>query len=152
MAAGDTVRDHQERCAPHLARLQMLAGGPGETPLRSRAVSQIIEAISAILGEVRAAGSSQFAVPDSPGRGSPGHVPLLAVRLTRLENAARQMVESALRGDAATLRAETARFEVLTAAMWTVQLSECAGPAVRPGRDRAALRWPYARGTRTARP
>ena len=152
MAAGDTVRDHQERCAPHLALLQMLAGGPGETPLRSRAVSQIIEAIGAILAEVRAAGSSQFAVPDSPGRGSRGHVPLLAVRLTRLENAARQMVESALRGDAAALCAETARFEVLTGAMWTVQLSECASLAVRPGRDRAALRWPYARDTRTARP
>ena len=95
MAAGDTVRDHQERCAPHLARLQMLAGGPGETPLRNCAMSQIIEAIGAILAEVRAAGSSQFAVADSPGRGSPGHIPLLTVRLTRLEHAARQMVDAA---------------------------------------------------------
>ncbi len=152
MAAGDTVRDHQERCDPHLARLQMLVGGPAETPLHSWAVSQIMEATGAILAEVRAADSSQFAVPDSRDRGSPGHIPLLAARLTRLENAARQMVESALRGDVAALCAETARFEVLTAAMWTVQLSECASLAVRPGRDRAASRRPYARDTRTARP
>ena len=50
---------------------------------------------------------------------------LLATRLTRLENAARQMIVSAQQGDAAALREQIYRFDVLTAAVWTVQLSEC---------------------------
>ena len=157
MIASDTVHDHQARCAPHMARLSMLAGGPGGAPLRPCAVQQVIEATEAILAEVRTAGSDMFpatdrgaaasvpptrsALRDAPGRvppprGAPGRVPLLAARLTRLENAALQMIDSARSGDAAALREQIARFNVLTSAMWTIQLSECATAGRRrPVRD-----------------
>jgi hypothetical protein len=138
MTVSDTVRDHQARCAPHLARLWMLAGGPGGAPLRPCAVQQIVEATGAILAEVRSAGGGTFTV--AAGRSSRGSVPLLAARLTRLENAAGEMIDSARRGDAGALRMQIARFDVLTAAIWTVHLSECAPsaiprPTVRP--------WPF---------
>ena len=114
MIASDAVHDHQARCALHVARLWMLAGGPGGAPLRPCAVQQVIEATDAILAEVRAAGSDMLpatdrgaagSVPPSqwaprctgsvpPRRGAPGRVPLLATRLTRLEKAALQMIDS----------------------------------------------------------
>ena len=77
MIASDAVHDHQARCALHLARLWMLAGGPGGAPLRPCAVQQIIEATDAILAEVRTAGSDMFPAAD---RGAPGSVPPPAVR------------------------------------------------------------------------
>jgi hypothetical protein len=153
MIASDTVHAHQARCAVHLARLWMLAGGPGGAPLRPCAVQQIIEATDAILAEVRASGSEMLPATDRgaagsvppprsapgsvpPRRGAPGKVPLLAARLTRLENAALQMIDSAGSGDAAALREQIARFDVLTSAMWTIQLSECATAGTRrPVRD-----------------
>jgi hypothetical protein len=100
----------------------MLAGGPAGAPLRSCAVQQIVDATSAILAEVKAAGGGMLTA--AVGRGSRGSLPLLAARLTRLENAAHQMVDSAQSGDAVALRGQIARFDVLTAAMWTVHLSE----------------------------
>ncbi len=152
MIASDAVHAHQARCAPHMARLWMLAGGPGGAPLRPCAVQQVIEATDAILAEVRTAGrdlipaadrGARGSVPPSrsapraaPGRVPPrsarGSVPLLAARLTRLENAALQMIDSARSGDAAALREQIARFDVLTSAMWTIQLSECATAGARP--------------------
>jgi hypothetical protein len=153
MIAPDTVHAHQARCAPHVARLWMLAGGPGGAPLRPCAVQQVTEATEAILAEVRASGSDMLPVTDRgaassvppprsaprgapgsvpPRRGAPGRVPLLAARLTRLENAALQMIDSARSGDAAALREQIARFDVLTSAMWTVQLSECTPAGPRP--------------------
>ena len=166
MIASDTVHDHQARCAPHMARLSMLAGGPGGVPLRPCAVQQVIEATDAILAEVRTAGSDMFPATDRgaagsvppprtaprgapgrvpPPRGAPGRVPLLAARLTRLENAALQMIDSARSGDAAALREQIARFDVLTSAMWTIQLSECATAGTRrPVRDGGPMeRWAY---------
>jgi hypothetical protein len=145
MTVADTARDHQARCAPHLARLWMLAGGPGGAPLRRCAVQQIAEATSAILAEVRAAGAGKSAL--AAGRSSPGRVPLLAARLARLENSADQMIDSARSGDTVALRVQIARFDVLTAAMWTVHLSECVPPAVP---RQAAGPWPSA--ARRARP
>jgi len=170
MIASDAVHDHQARCAQHLARLWMLAGGPGGAPLRPCAIQQIIEATDAILSEVRTAGDlipaadrgARGSVPPSrsaprgapgsvpprrgapgsvpgsvpPRRGAPGSVPLLATRLTRLENAALQMIDSVRSGDAAALRQQIARFDVLTSALWTIQLSECATAGARqPVRD-----------------
>jgi len=157
MTAPDTVHDHQARCAPHLARLWMLAGGPGGAPLRSCAVHQIIEATSAILAEVRAGGSGLIpaADRDAPGsvpppreapdsvprpRDAAGNLPLLAARLTRLENAAGQMIDSARSGNSVALREQIARFDVLTSAMWTIQLSECATPGPRRWSHRWAER------------
>jgi hypothetical protein len=146
MIASDAVHDHQARCALHLARLWMLAGGPGGAPLRPCAIQQIIEATDAILAEVRTVGSDMFpaadrgargsvppsrSAPRSAPRGAPGSVPLLATRLTRLENAALQMIESVRSGDAAALRQQIARFDVLTSALWTIQLSECAAVGTR---------------------
>jgi hypothetical protein len=157
MTASDTVHAHQARCALHVARLWMLAGGPGGAPLRPCAVQQVIEATDAILAEVTASGSdmlpatdrgaassvppSRSGPPGAPGsvpsrRGAPGRVPLLAARLTRLQNAALQMIDSARSGDAAALREQIARFDVLTSAMWTIQLSECTAAGTRqPVRD-----------------
>ena len=166
MIASDAVHAHQARCAVHLARLWMLAGGPGGAPLRPCAVQQIIEATDVILAEVRASGSDMLpatdrgaagSVPSSrsgsrgapgsvpPRRGAPGRVPLLAARLTRLENAALQMIDSALSGDAAALREQIARFDVLTSAMWTIQLSECPTAGTRrPARDGGPIeRWAH---------
>ena len=151
MIAPDAVHAHQARCALHLARLWMLAGGPGGAPLRPCAIQQIIEATDAILSEARTAGdlipaadrgtrgsvpparSAPRGTPGSvpPRRGAPGSVPLLATRLTRLENAALQMIESVRSGDAAALRQQIARFDVLTSALWTIQLSECATAGTR---------------------
>ena len=155
MIASEAVRAHQARCALHLARLWMLAGGPGGAPLRPCAIQQIIEATDAILSEVRTAGDlipaadrgARGSVPPSrsaprgaprgapgsvpPRLGAPGSVPLLATRLTRLENAALQMIESVRSGDAAALRQQIARFDVLTSALWTIQLSECATAGTR---------------------
>ena len=116
MTMSETIRYHQLRCAPHLARLRMLAGGPGGAPLRPCAVQQIAEMTDVILGEVTTAGAVLAGRPSAA---------LLAARLTRLENAARQMIASVQRGDAAALREQIYRFDVLTAAVWTVQLSEC---------------------------
>ncbi len=170
MIASDTVHIHQARCAPHMARLSMLAGGPGGAPLRPCAVQQVIEATDAILAEVRTAGSDMLpatdrgaagSVPPSrsaarsagrgapgsvpPRRGAPGRVPLLTTRLTRLENAALQMIDSARSGDAAALREQIARFDVLTSAMWTIQLSECAAAGTpQPVRDGGPMeRWAH---------
>jgi hypothetical protein len=120
MKMAEKVRQHQLRCAPHLARLRMLAGGPGGAPLRPCAVLQITETTGAILGEVAAAGAGLVA-----GGQHRAAAALLATRLTRLEDAARQMIVSAQHGDAVALRAQIYRFDVLTAAVWTVQLSEC---------------------------
>ena len=120
MTMAEKVRHHQLRCAPHLARLRMLAGGPGGAPLRPCAVLQITEATGAILAEVTTAGAGLVA-----GGQHRASAALLATRLTRLENAARQMIVSAQHGDAAALREQIYRFDVLTAAVWTVQLSEC---------------------------
>jgi hypothetical protein len=149
-----------------MARLSMLAGGPGGAPLRPCAVQQVIEATDAVLAEVRTAGGDMFpatdrgaagSVPPSrgaprsapgrlpPPRAAPGRVPLLAARLTRLENAALQMIDAARSGDAAALREQVARFDVLTSAMWTIQLSECAtADTRRPVRDGGPMeRWAY---------
>jgi hypothetical protein len=165
MIASDTVHAHQARCAPHVARLWMLAGGPGGAPLRPCAVQQVTEATDAILAEVRASGSDMLPATDRgaassvpprstprgapgsvpPRRGAPGRVPLLAARLTRLENAAFQMIDSARSGDAAALREQIARFDVLTSALWTIQLSESAAAGTRqPVRDGGPIkRWAH---------
>ena len=126
MTMPETIRYHQLRCAPHLARLRMLAVGPGGAPLRPCAVQQIAEVTNAILGEVTTAGAVVVA-----GRRNRPSAGLLATRLTRLENAARQMIGSVQAGDAAALRQQVYRFDVLTAAVWTVQLSECE-KSIRP--------------------
>ena len=151
MIAPESVHAHQARCAPYVARLWMLAGGPGGAPLRPCAVQQVSEATDAILAEVRASGGDMLPATDRgaagsvppfrsgprgagsvpPRRGAPGMVPLLAARLTRLENAALQMIDSARSGDAAALREQIARFDVLTSAMWTIQLSECTAAGTR---------------------
>ena len=157
MIASDAVHAHQARCAPHMARLWMLAGRPGGAPLRPCAVQQVIEATDAILAEVRVSGNDMLPAADRgaagsappsrgaprgapgrvrPPRGAPGRVPLLAARLTRLENAALQMIDSARSGEAAALRTQITRFDALTSAMWTIQLSECAAAGTRqPVRD-----------------
>ncbi len=72
MIASDTVHAHQARCALHMARLWMLAGGPGGAPLRPCAVQQVIEATDAILAEVTASGRDLLPAAD---RGAAGSAP-----------------------------------------------------------------------------
>ena len=146
MTMPETIRYHQLRCAPHLARLQMLAGGPGGAPLRPCAVQQIAEVTDAILGEVTTAGAVVAA-----GRRNRPSAALLATRLTRLENAARQMIVSVQRGDSAALREQIYRFDVLTAAVWTVHLSECEKSS-RPVSMTPLRPWPGSSPALPARP
>lgn len=134
MTVADDARDHHTRCAPHLARLRMLAAGQPGAPLPPGVVRQVTEATSVILAEAKAAERAAL-TPVAGGPHAPGNPSLLAARLTRLENAARDAIASARDGNAAMLRQQLRRFDALTSAMWTVQLSAC-----DPGRSQARAR------------
>ena len=138
MNTADDVRDHQARCGPHLAWLWMLAVGTADAPPADGIASQVTNATSAILAEVKAA--ERAALPPAAGGRTAGTRPLLAARLTRLEHAADDAVASARDGNAVTLRDQVRRFGILTSAMWAVQLSACdeaAAPARRGRRSSA---------------
>ncbi len=106
--------------------LHMFASALADTPLPPDAVEQVAHATSAILAEARAAGRAALAgITDTRFR--LGHLSLLTARQARLEHAAEDAVasarEAAADGNVAALRQRLQRFEVLTSAMWTVQLS-----------------------------
>ncbi len=106
--------------------LHMFASRLADTPLPPDAAEQVARATSAILAEARAAGRAALAgITDTRFR--PGHLSLLTARQARLEHAAEDAVasarEAASDGNVAALRQRLQRFEVLTSAMWTVQLS-----------------------------
>jgi hypothetical protein len=133
MIGTQDLRDHQDRCVPHVAVLHMFAGGRADTQLPPDAVEQVALATSAILAEAKAAGRAALA-NGAGNRPRSGSRSLLTARLARLEDAAQDAVasarEAALSGNIAALRQRLQRFEALTSAMWTVQLSvwEQAGP------------------------
>lgn len=124
MTGTDELRDHQARCVPHVAILRMFAGDPAGTPLPPDATERLAAAIGAILIEAKAAGHTALSTADSRLSGKPG---LLAARQARLEHAAEDALasarEAAENGNAAALRQRLQRFETLTSALWTVQLS-----------------------------
>jgi hypothetical protein len=126
MTGTHNLREHQDRCVPHVAILHMFAGGRADTQLPPDAVVQVAMATSAILAEAKAAGRAALAA-GAGNRPRSGNRSLLTARQTRLEHAAEDAVtsarEAAVSGNSAALRQRVQRFEALTSAMWTVQLS-----------------------------
>jgi hypothetical protein len=127
MTAADEIRDHQERCQPHVLRLRMLAldeAGPAPVAV------DVGEATGAILAEAEASSRAALAAADGshPGAGT-----FLRVRLDRLAVAADEAIAAARHGNPADLRLHLRRFEALTAAIWTVQDSLYGQlPSIRP--------------------
>lgn len=127
MTIAGTIEDHQARCQPHLLRLRMIARDNPGTALPWQAVVEVIQATEAILAEAEVAGSDAQAAAG----GSVGARTFLGVRLSRLTAAASDAIAAATEGDSAQLRRHLHRFDVLTSAIWTVQLA-VSGPD--PGR------------------
>ena len=126
MIGTDDLRDHQARCMPHVAILQMFASNLGDVQLPPDAARRVADATSAILAEARAAGRAALtAVADDDLRSA--NLSLLTARQARLEHAAQDAIasarEAARGGNVAALRQRLQRFDTLTSAMWTVQLS-----------------------------
>ena len=137
MASHD-IRIHQVRCEPHLARLQMLARYGADEPIPPGLHEGVAEATSAVLAEARAAGRVSVTAAANGQRRAV--TVLLDARLGRLAAAAGEAVAAAADGDLRALRRHLPKFEVLTSALWTVQLELA---AVSPP---SARRSPAARG------
>lgn len=171
MTPTDEIQDHQARCQPHLLRLRMMARSEAEA-LPSQVVTEVVQAMGAILAEAEAAGRDVGSTAVA-GRGGPGTGTFWLVRLNRLAAAADDAITAARAGNLAEMRRHLARFEALTSAIWTVQravygqggalgppvrswpaeVGDCGkclsargkrsnSPAVRPAARRASLIWP----------
>ena len=121
MAAASEIRDHYARCMPHLARLHMLGRHQAGEPLPPGLADEVSEATSAILAE--ADGALRATVAAVPGARRRAVAGFLADRVARLAATADEAVGAAKDGDAVTVRRCLRRFEVLTSAVWTVQLA-----------------------------
>ena len=126
MIGTDDLRDHQARCMPHVAILQMFASNLADVQLPPDAARRVADATSAILAEARAAGRAALTAVADDGLRS-ANLSLLTARQARLEHAAQDAIasarEAARGGNVAALRQRLQRFDTLTSAMWTVQLS-----------------------------
>jgi hypothetical protein len=126
MIGTDDLRDHQARCMPHVAILQMFASSLADVQLPPDAVRRVADATGAILAEARAAGRAALTAVADEGLRS-ANLSLLTARQARLEHAAEDAIasarEAARGGNIAALRQRLQRFDTLTSAMWTVQLS-----------------------------
>ena len=122
MTAADEIREHQERCQPHLLTLRMLARGEEGLAM---VVAEIGHATGAIIAEVQAA-SRVVLGGDGASYRDPGAGTFLRVRLNRLTASADEAIATARDGDSAILRRHLRRFEALTSAIWTVQVAVCA--------------------------
>lgn len=125
MTLADDVREHHRRCAPHLARLRILAaeahGGRGAADL----VREIERATGGVLSEAEAAQRDVVtALRDDERRSTV--IRFLSARLIRLRTAADDVRAAAAKGDTPALRRRLWLFNSLTQAMWTVQASFCA--------------------------
>ena len=129
MTAPCDIRDHHVRCGPHLARLQMMARYDALEPLPPGLPDDVVEATSAVLAEALAAGRVMVAALVSGERRAV--TAFLDARLGRLAAAAGEMAAAAAAGDIPALRRHLRKFEVLTSALWTVQL-ELSGRAAPP--------------------
>jgi hypothetical protein len=110
------IESHQERCQPHLLRLRMIARGEaGPVLITRQLVVDVIQATEAVLTEAQAAAGA--------GRPGLGAGTFLQVRLDRLAVAASNAIAAAQAEDSGQLRSQLRRFDVLTAAIWTVQLA-----------------------------
>jgi hypothetical protein len=137
MAACD-IRAHHIRCEPHLARLQMVARYEAGEALPPGLPEEVAEATSAILAEAHAAGRvSVIAVANGQRRAVTA---ILDARLGRLAAAAEEAVAAAKDGDPGALSRHLRKFDVLTSALWTVQLELHATVAPASGHRGAANR------------
>ena len=118
MTSSDTIENHRARCQPHVLRLRLIARDEnGGMALTWQAVTEVVQATGAILAEAEAAGS------DGRAAVGQGAATLLSMRLSRLTAAANDAIAAAGDGDSSQLRRYLHRFEVLTSAIWTVQLA-----------------------------
>jgi hypothetical protein len=137
MAAPCDIRDHHVRCEPHLARLQLTARYEAHEPLPAGLPDEVIEATGAVLAEAQAAGRVMVAALASGQRRAV--TAFLDARLVRLAAAADEMAAAAKDEDVAALRRHLRKFEVLTSALWTVQL-ELSAPTAPPPSPRSTAR------------
>lgn len=127
MTVDGTLENHRVRCQPYLLTLRMIARGDPGLLLTQLTVTEVIQATEMVLaeaeaagGDVRAAGGDVRAAAGVSGSG-PGAPAFLRVRLNRLAGAANDAIAAAGAGDSGQLRGHLRRFDVLTAAIWTVQ-------------------------------
>jgi hypothetical protein len=148
MAAASEIRDHYAHCMPHLARRHMLDRHQAGVPRPPGLADEVSEPTSAILAEADAAlRATVAAVPGARSRVVAG---FLTDRVARLAATADEAVSAAKDGDAAAVRRCLLRFEVLTSAVWTVQVAmpDRAKPlqsARGPQRPRSLYRIPGSR-------
>jgi len=147
MTVDGTLEDHRVRCQPYLLTLRMIARGDPGLLLTQLTVAEVTQATEMVLAEAEAAGGDvQAAGGDAraaageaqaaagvSGSG-PGAPAFLRVRLNRLAGAANDAIAAAGAGDSGQLRGHLRRFDVLTAAIWTVHQAVYgpAGRAIRP--------------------
>jgi hypothetical protein len=136
MAAPCDIRDHHVRCEPHLARLQMMARYEANEPLPPGLADEVVESTSAVLAEAQAAGRVMVAALATSQRRAV--TAFLDARLRRLAAAAGEVAAAVRGGDVAALRRHLRKFEVLTSALWTVQLELSAETAPSPSRRNTA--------------
>jgi hypothetical protein len=129
MAGPCDIRDHHVRCEPHLARLQMMARYEPNEPLPPGLADDVVGSTSAVLVEAQAAGRVMVAALATSQRRAV--TAFLDARLGRLAAAAGEVAAAVRDGDAAALRRHVRKFEVLTSALWTVQLDLSAETAPR---------------------
>ena len=147
MTVDGTLEDHRVRCQPYLLRLRMIARGDPGLLLTQLTVAEVIQATEMVLAEAEAAGGDvqaaagdvQAAAGDVQAAAGvsgsgPGAPAFLRVRLNRLAGAANDAIAAAGAGDSGQLRGQLRRFDVLTAAIWTVHQAVYgpAGRAIRP--------------------
>lgn len=137
MAARCDIGDHHVRCEPHLARLQMMARYGANEALPPGLPDEVVEAASAVLAEAQAAGRVMVAALASSQRRAV--TAFLHARLGRLAAAGGEMAAAAADGDLPTLRRHLRKFEVLTSALWTVQL-ELSALTLPPPSPRSTVR------------
>ncbi len=137
-------RTPREQCAALLARLGMLAAGEGGATLPPDVTAQLGELTSAIVAQAEIAGQTVTASMTDRRRAAEV-ARFLSARLARMATAAQDAIGAAERGDAAALRRQLRRFEVLAAAMWTVQAAlRPPHPADRPAATaarRSVMTW-----------
>ena len=130
MTVVEEMREHHTRCVPYRVRLRILARDEAAA-LPPGVVHEVCQATNAILAGAREAERAAVAAGTGGGRGS-RVARFLAARLARLAAAADDALTSARNGNAVALRQHLRRFDALTSALWTVQLSVCASAASPP--------------------
>jgi hypothetical protein len=127
--------DLPPRCRQHLLRLRMLTRAETGAMLPWQVTAEVRATTNAVIAEAEASGRAALAA-GADGRGEPEAGVFLWVRLTRLAAAADEAVSAARGTDATRLHRYLHRFEVLAAAIWTVQ-DAVYGQVPLPRDDRA---------------